>query len=160
MDNLISNASKDCLAQKQRKDQAKPEAAAKAVVAAEPDERAEAVPVKLVEVLADEASPNSMTTVIVSVGESVVSGVSARLGGSVLESVAVATGKAVERAYPGTRFRLEDIQLAESREGKRVATVTAQVTNQQGSRPVSGAAAVNDDLYFSVAEATIEAFLS
>ena len=85
---------------------------------------------------------------------------SARLGGSALHSVAVAAGKAVERAYPGTRFRLDDIQLADTREGKRVATVTAEVTDAKGSRPVSGVASVEDDLYFSVAEATIEAFLS
>ena len=39
-------------------------------------------------------------------------------------------------------------------------SITAQITDANGSRPVSGVAPVGDDLYFSVAEATVGAFLS
>ena len=162
LDNLINLASKDCLAQKKLKD-------SQSKLTAEPSEakalgsmRSAKLRIdgpKLVDVLADEHSPNSMTTVILSIGDGIVSGVSARMGGSALESVASATGKAVERAFPGTQFRVEEIHLAET-DGRKIATVTAQVSDTSGSRPASGAVNVADDLYFSVAEATLEAFIN
>ncbi len=161
LDNLINLASKNCLAQKQLKDReamASAPAEAKALVSVRAAKLRADWP-KLVDVLADEQSPNSMTTVILSIGEGIVSGVSARMGGSALESVASATGKAVERAFPGTQFRVEEIHLGETA-GQKIATVTAQVSDANGSRPASGAVNVADDLYFSVAEATLEAYIN
>ncbi len=158
LDNLINLASKDCLAQKELKERERP-TGTKSAGSGRPA-IIEHPGVKLVDVLADDQSPNSMTTVILSVGEGIVSGVSARMGGSTLDSIASATSKAVERAYPGTQIRIEEIRLAESAEGQRIATVTAQLTDTKGSRPVSGAATVADDLFFSVAAATLEAYNS
>lgn len=161
LDNLINLASKNCLAQKKLKE-SDSKTSATSERKQEGSMRSAKLRVdgpKLVDVLADEHSPNSMTTVILSIGDGIVSGVSARMGGSALESVASATGKAVERAFPGTQFRIEEIHLAES-EGRKIATVTAQVSDNSGSRPASGAVDVADDLYFSVAEATLEAYIN
>lgn len=172
LDNLINLASKDCLANKARKDLAAAKVLAPAMAVAASHEaapatepvrsamKAAASDVRLVDVLADDQSPNSMTTVILSVGEGIASGVSARMGGSTLQSVASATAKAVERAFTGSQLRIEDLHLGESPVGQRVATVSGHLTDTKGTRPVIGAVAVGENLYWSVAEATLEAFFN
>lgn len=162
LDNLINLASKNCLAQKRRREAQPMQTAVASVRVLEPEpkapSRAASSNVRLVDVLADEQAPNSFTTVNLSIGEDIVSGVSAKMGGSTLQSVATATGKAVEKAYPGSQLRIEDIHLGESNGGQKIVTVLAQLTDQKGSRAVSGAVAVADNLYSSVANATLEAF--
>lgn len=171
LDNLINHASKAALAQKKAKKAAEDEAL-KTTVASTPEPTttsnptpSPAVPAsvvnrnaKLVEVLVDENAPNSMTTVILSLGEGVTSGVSARMGGSVSMSVAQAAAKALERAYPGIGIRIEDVHLMNGRESERIASVRLQITDSTGVRTGSGALEVREDVYFSVAGATLEAF--
>ena len=178
LDNLINLASKAALAHKQAKkaaeEEARKEAAAQEAptpqagpeaTAVQPTQPASVSPAtvvnrnaRLVEVLVDENAPNSMTTVILSLGEGVTSGVSARMGGSVSMSVAQATAKALERAYPGIGIRVEDVHLMNGRETERIASVRLQITDANGVRTGSGAITVREDVYFTVAGATLEAF--
>ncbi|MBI1756002.1 MAG: diguanylate cyclase [Fimbriimonas ginsengisoli] len=165
LDNLINLASQDCNAKKRAQGQAKPALAPQPVVASR-EAVAERYPrvghpdLNVVEVLVEETNPNSMTTVLLAAGEAIVSGVSARMGGLATKSVAAATAKAIERAYPGSFMRVDDLQLTDGGGGMRVATITAQVTDSGGSRQASGAAEVTADLYQGVAEATLQAFFS
>lgn len=180
VDNLINKASQAALTHKRAKKAAEEAALEAAKVAASappavptviPSSTPQAQPVaqaasaiapnrnaRLVEVLVDENAPNSMTTVILSLGEGVTSGVSARMGGSVSFSVAQATAKALERAYPGVGIRVEDVHLMNGRDSERIASVRLQITDASGVRTGSGAVEVREDVYFSVAGASLEAF--
>jgi RNA-splicing ligase RtcB len=158
LDNLINLASKDCLEKKKNRETPKPAEEPQEAALAEP--KAAKPPVKLVDVLADDQSPQSMTTVILAVGEGIVSGVSARMGGSTMQSVAAAAGRALEHAYPESQLKIEDIQMSEGQTGQKIVTVSGKVTDREGTRQVSSAVALGSDLYSSVAEATVGAFLS
>jgi diguanylate cyclase (GGDEF)-like protein len=162
MDNLINLASRDCIAQKQSKPRpvvvaddapshTEQQAARKEapVATAKPTAR-------ILSVYAEENSPTSQ--VVVSVDNGVVSGVSARSGRSVLESVAVATCKALERAYPGSALEIENVNLSEGPEGQRLVTVSGNIDKGKGPVTVGGVHEVERDLYTGVAEATLQAF--
>jgi IMP dehydrogenase len=150
LDNLINLASQDCIRQKKVKQ------AAEIVPEAKPAQD----DLKVLSVIAEENSPNALTQVVLHVGESVVSGVHARMGRPVLESVAIATGQALERAFEGTNLEPKMVNLTEGSNGERLVMITAQLDRDGKSMPVSGVKAVGRDLYVSVAEATVEAFQS
>ena len=158
LDNLINLASKDCIAQKNARqalaDRDLPSlAAVELPVPPSPQES-----IRVVSVFADDHTSNSLTQVIISVGEAVVSGVSARMGKSVIESIAQATAKALERKFPDRPMTINDIHLTQSAEGQRLVTVSAQVLHEDQSLVVGGVKAVEQDLYSDVALATIQAF--
>jgi hypothetical protein len=88
----------------------------------------------------------------------VFSGVSARTGRSLLESVAIATGKALERGFPGHAVRVEEIRMAEGPERQRLVSVAGQLSDGTRTLPIDGVAKVDQDLYSSVANATVNAF--
>lgn len=158
LDNLINLASKDCLSKKAPPKRT--EAPAQALVdVVEPPAPRVGGP-KVVNVFADENAPSALTQVILKVGDRVVSGVSAQSGRPVIESVAMATTKALERAYPNSSFRVADINLGESQDGQRMVSVAGQVIDGDRSILAGGAESVTTDLYTTVAEATIQAFLS
>jgi IMP dehydrogenase len=150
LDNLINLASQDCIRQKK----------AKQAVVELPDAKPTQEDLRVLSVIAEENSPNALTQVVLHVGESVVSGVHARMGRPVLESVAIATGKALERAFEGTNLEPKMVNLTEGSNGERLVMITAQLDRNGKSMPVSGVKAVGRDLYVSVAEATVEAFQS
>lgn len=164
LDNLINLASKDCLAQKAAAQAPPPPAAlGRAAVNVSPPAAPEPEPepeTKVIGVYADEVSTNGMTTVILGHGDAVVSGVNSRLGRPVIESVAVATARALERAFPETMIQVQDIHLAESDTGKKLVHVSAQVVAGERTLAASGVIPVDRDLYRSVAEATVQAILS
>jgi IMP dehydrogenase len=152
LDNLINLASQECILQKRSKPTA-------ATPQAEQKEEA-----KVLSVIAEENSPTALTQVVLSVnngvGDSVVSGVHARMGRPVLESVAIATSKALHRAFPAVTLEPKMVNLTEGTNGERLVMVTAQMDRNGAGVPVSGVKAVGRDLYVSVAEATVEAFQS
>jgi IMP dehydrogenase len=158
MDNLINLASRDCIQQKQNKP--KPVLDAHSPVEQQAEEKlSESAPsVKVLSVYAEDSSPTSLTQVVVSVGEGVVTGVNARVGRSVLESVAVATVKALERAFPGSALEIDNVNLSEGPEGQRLVTVSGHVDTGGGPKAVGGVQEVDRDLYTCVAEATLQAF--
>lgn len=152
LDNLINLASQECILLKRNKPTATPP---------QEDQKEEA---KVLSVIAEENSPTALTQVVLSVsgrgGDSVVSGVHARMGRPILESVAVATSKALHRAFPAATLEPKMVNLTEGANGERLVMVTAQMDQNGTAVPVSGVKAVGRDLYVSVAEATVEAFQS
>ncbi|HJP82601.1 MAG TPA: GGDEF domain-containing protein [Fimbriimonadaceae bacterium] len=160
LDNLINLASKDCIAQKNAKQtlakRDTPEVAAVEI----PATTLTTVPIRVVSVYADDHTANSLTQVILSIGESVVSGVSSRMGRPVIESIASATAKALERKYPDRRMTINDIHLTQNAEGERLVTVSAQIQVGEQSFPVGGVKVVHQDLYGDIALATLQAFQS
>ncbi len=166
LDNLINLASKDCIAQKNAKEtlnQRETHNVANVAVAAVTVDENEMVaepisPIKVVSVFADDHTANSLTQVIISVGDAVVSGVSARMGKSVIESIALATAKALERRYPERPMQISDIHLTQAADGRRMVTISAHVQSEDQAVPVGGVKAVEHDLYTDVAQATLMAF--
>lgn len=162
LDNLINLASKDCIAQKNAKTavvhQELPTIAITAVAPEPVPVLGPSAPINVVSVFADDHTSNSLTQVIISVGDAVVSGVSARMGKSVIESIALATAKALERRYPERPMLVSDIHLTQAPDGKRMVTVSAQVQVEGNAVPVGGVKTVEQDLYTDVAMATLQAF--
>lgn len=152
MDNLINLASKAALAQKVGKKGGP--AVQPAGTAAVPSED-----VKVVSVFADDASPSSMTQVILQSHGGVVSGVSSRSGKPVADSIANAAVKALERSFPGTTLQIIEINLSEGAGGKRFVSISGQYADSNGPRSAGAAVSVTGDVYTAVAEATVEAFL-
>jgi IMP dehydrogenase len=166
LDNLINLASKDCIAQKSAKQalEERDQPMMAVVDLPQPVNMLPTVPVaptgpiRVISVFADDHTSNSLTQVIISVGDAVVSGVSARMGKSVIESIAHATAKALERKFPDRPMQISDIHLTQSPEGERLVTVSAQVMNGDSAYPVGGVKTVDQDLYSDVALATLQAF--
>ncbi|MCC7228771.1 MAG: diguanylate cyclase [Fimbriimonadaceae bacterium] len=160
LDNLINLASKDCIAQKTAKnDIAEREIThVAAVEVRDAPPQMELGPLKIVSVFADDHTSNSLTQVIVSAGEAVVSGVCARMGKSVIESIAIATAKALERKFPERPMQINDIHLTQSADGNRLVTISAHVSHGEQTYPVGGVKTVEQDLYTDVATATLQAF--
>jgi len=151
LDNLINLASQECIVQKRNK----PSKAVVAMAAAKTQD------VRVLSVIADENSPTALTQVVLSIADSVVSGVHARMGRPVLESVAIATGKAMQRHFEDGNLTPKMVNLTEGTNGERFVMITAEMERGGGPpEPVSGVKAVGRDLYVSVAEATVEAFQS
>lgn len=163
LDNLINLASKDCIAQKNAKF-ALEEREVHVLAAVEvpqisiPPVEDALGPIRVVSVFADDHTSNSLTQVIISIGDAVVSGVSARMGKSVIESIAHATAKALERKFTDRQMVISDIHLTQSADGSRLVTVSAQVNHGEQVYPVGGVKTVDQDLYSDVALATLQAF--
>lgn len=143
LDNLINLASTDCLAQKGRAPrQSKPSGVTRPEV-------------QVLSVLFDENNPSSLTQVVLSFGENVMSGVHARTGKSLIESVAIATLKALERAYPDVVLEFGEVNLRETPAGDRLVTVTGRITDGKGTVEFDNSQPASGDLYENVAQAAI-----
>ncbi len=159
LDNLINLASKDCLAKKIGAVVAEDELVGESEGG--PILEIHTTPeIRVVNVFADENSPTALTQVILRLGDQVISGVSARMGRPVIQSVASATSKALERAFTGSSFKVGDINLSESKEGQRLVSVAGQFSQDDRTVLTGGVGLVSTDLYTSVAEATVQAFVS
>jgi IMP dehydrogenase len=175
LDNLINFASRDCIGQKpppRMSELVEPIEPPVTVAIEELPPEPAPVPnpvaasttqlglVRVVSVFADDQALNSLTQVILSVGENVVSGISSRMGKPVIESVATATVKALERGFPDHPMKVGDIHLSEGPQGQKLVSISGQLTSGDRTVPVGGVETVEQDLYKSVAEATLQAFLS
>ena len=80
------------------------------------------------------------------------------MGKSVIESIAQATAKALERKFPDRPMQINDIHLTQSPEGHRLVTVSAQISQGERNFAVGGVRTVDQDLYTDVATATLQAF--
>jgi len=157
LDNLINMASRECMAAKAAKQKRKAAEQNGALAVAEVEDVTPEVTPKfsVAGVYFDERATNGVTTVILTDGTSVVSGAHSRAGKPALESISIATAKAVERAYPGTPISLEDIHLVESGENRLVS-----VSLRVGDQALSGVYVLQDDLYEAAAAATLAALAS
>jgi diguanylate cyclase (GGDEF)-like protein len=145
IDNLINIASKNCIANKKR---SRPEP--------EPVETANSA-YAVLGVYADEEDSEGIITVVVGNGAGVFSGAENRQGKSVVDTIALATAKAMSKAKPGTSLNVSAIDLMEEGDSRFV-SVSGLARNGQGERTVSAARQVDADLATAVVEATIEAF--
>lgn len=115
-------------------------------------------PLSILEVLADAADANSVTTVSIEAGEMTVTGVCPRKGGSVVKSVALATANAIAQIRPDIKLEIREVNLTESETGVRFISVigTSRINGEE--QPIGGVGTVGRNLYQTVAEATLQAY--
>ncbi len=153
LDNLINLASQDCIAQKPTEKASEPGEERMA-----PEATRELRP-EVVGVYTDERSANALTTVFLKVGTNVVSGMHHRGGKDPLESVAIATGKALERVYTEAALQVQEV-VSTGEDDSRTVTVTGQLVQGDASTPAAGTHSADPDALTAAAEATIEAVAS
>jgi diguanylate cyclase (GGDEF)-like protein len=153
LDNLINLASKDAQARKAERKAMRENASEAASGASGAD-------IAVIDVGADDSSPRALTTVMLSRGEAIVSGVHARGTLPLIESVVHATAKAVEKLLHEVRFVLQDVRLAEDPSGGRTVAVSGRVIGSERESSVTGARRIEADLYLATAQATLDAVLS
>ncbi|HTQ11453.1 MAG TPA: hypothetical protein VMI31_15415, partial [Fimbriimonadaceae bacterium] len=131
---------------------------AHAIVEERPVEPKAKGPMRIDSVVAEAADANSVTHVSVRVGDRIVSGVCPRKGGSVLRSVALATINAIVQVDPDVKLDVRDVYMTESENGVRFISVTGTGRVGGEERPIGGVGTVGRDLYFTIAEATLQAY--
>jgi len=149
IDNLINMASKQCSINKLR---ARGEPIPETLT-----ERKVNAAVRVLGVYTDESSSSGVSTVILSYGESIVSGADARGEKTMAHSLAAATAKALERAMGDAPYEVLAVEQVESTSGN-VVSVTGSIAGGSVERSVSGVRPVVQDLATAVVEATIQAF--
>jgi len=149
IDNLINIASKNCQANKRR-------------ARGEEPQQKKASPqteYKVLGIFADENIASGVTTVIISGNGQVLSGADSKGPKTIVESIANATARAMERLNSNQGLEVLAIDLLE--DGKvQVVSVTGMVHNGHEHRSVSAAKRVSGELANAVVETTIQAFQS
>jgi len=175
LDNLVNLASRDCLAKKEgpvaaqseTESKVEPSVPTQAVVSAPIEEVREAeskmevgaAPIPIVETVQADDEPNSLTYVVIRVGEKQFVGTSVKMGHTKADSVAIATGKALEKAYPDIRVTIDSINVESA---GSTDLVTARVRTVKGNfeRDVTAQAEANGDLEDTIGLAVISAVLA
>lgn len=154
LDDLISLASKDCTRQKESS-----MSRAAAFIAEPESAKPSRKPQKIgvVQVQFDERELEGATQVVLKVDDKIFAGVHNRSGHSAGDSVALATANALESAVGRLEMSVQNTQSMDNSSGQKLVTVSV-VRDGERSLPVAGVALVEDDLYRSIAEATIQAF--
>lgn len=161
IDNLINMASKDAQQKKAAKKSAVGRGAPQQESAAAGEEKPAArKEVFVVDVGVDETSPGALTTVMLSKGVQIVSGVHARAGKPLIESVVLATAKALERLFPEVSFVPSEVRLSEGENGLRAVTVGGRLSWSGTEEAVSASRRVEGDVYLTAANATVDAVFS
>lgn len=150
LDNLINLASQECLALKPH---AEAETASEPE-GREPSEGSRTPPPRpdVVGVYTDERSPNALTTVFLKVGTNVVSGMHHRAGKTAVESVAIATGKALERVVPGLELTVESAQALDD-----TVSVACRLRRDGNESAATQEAPAGEEALASAAQATVDA---
>ncbi len=164
LDNLINTASRESTLKKREKAQAaRPSSQLEgeaqtpgATPAPIPTAKA---PMAVVEVHADDTQVHGLTTVILSRGDALISGVQSRSGRSAVESIALATAKALDRAFPGVRVVVKDVRLIERPGGTRIVEVVGSATHSGVESEISGTCEAGADVFRAVAQATLQSVL-
>ncbi|MCZ7580065.1 MAG: GGDEF domain-containing protein [Fimbriimonadaceae bacterium] len=164
LDNLINTASRESTLKKREKAQAaRPSAQLEgeaqtpgATPAPIPTAKA---PMAVVEVHADDTQVHGLTTVILSRGDALISGVQSRSGRSAVESIALATAKALDRAFPGVRVVVKDVRLIERPGGTRIVEVVGTAAHSGVESEISGTCEAGADVFRAVAQATLQSVL-
>jgi IMP dehydrogenase len=115
-------------------------------------------PLRIAVVAADAADANSVTQVSVEAGNTTVTGVCPRKGGSVLKSIALATANAISQLRPDVKLEVRELNLTESETGIRFISVVGVSKINGEDQPIGGVGTVGRDLYLTVAEATLQAY--
>ena len=175
LDNLVNLASRDCLAKKEgpvvvqsgTESDEEPPVPTQAVVSAPIEEvrgaeskmEVGAAPMPIVETVQADDEPNSLTYVVIRIGEKQFVGTSVKMGHTKADSVAIATGKALEKAYPDIRVTIDSINVESA---GSTDLVTARVRTVKGNfeRDVTAQAEANGDLEDTIGLAVISAVLA
>ncbi len=160
LDNLINLASKECMKSKAASKSARVLLSAEGETSHVQAPRAGELRITVVDVGADDRSSSALTPVMLSRGETIVSGVHSRAGMPLIESVVLATARALERLFPDLQFHLGEVRLIEPDDDERAVVVSARVGRGGIERESSSVRRVDRDLYIAAAEATVEAVVS
>ena len=175
LDNLVNLASRDCLTKKEgvasleqdSDSEPDPIIPAHAVVSAPTEIRSsgessvepEPSPIPVVETVQADDEPNSLTYVVIRVAEKQFVGTSVKMGSSKADSIAIATGKALEKAFPDTKVTIDSVTVEQAGSTE---LVTTRVRTIKGNyeRDVTAQAEANGDLEDTIGLAVISAFLA
>ena len=157
LDNLINLASKDCIAHKRSMQGSLP-LEKDDIALVQPGGVAPRQMPKVVGVYSDENAPNSLTIVILNAAGTIVSGVHQRAGKTVVQSIAAATGKALQRLDRDTQYVVDDVLMVEEPGGDKLLTINGRVVRGDEEKEASTMMVVSEDLYRSTVEATMQAF--
>lgn len=155
IDNLINLASRDCQRNKRPKNAA--------VIAPSHGFEAQEVqarPITVVSVHDAKKQSGSLTTVILSTGDAVFSGIYSRVRETVHQSIALATCQALQRISPDHQLSIDEVYHEEREDGERYVTVVGHLKSAELEVAVSAAEVVDDDVNLAVAKATIAAFVN
>ena len=100
-----------------------------------------------------------MTYVVIRVGDKQFVGTSVKMGHSKAESIAIATGKALEKAFPGVKVNIDSV-LIESKGSTDLVTARVRTTKGNLERDVTAQAEANGDLEDTIGLAVFSAFLA
>jgi IMP dehydrogenase len=113
----------------------------------------------VVETIDANEEPNSLSYVVLSTPKGLSVGVGIRMGNSTAEAVAYATGKALEKAYPGKYIQVDHLDV--TRAGKtELVTIDVKVGDGKFDTGVTAKSESNGDLYQTVSAAMIMAFFA
>lgn len=165
LDNLVNLASRDCMAKKETLSDRAPERAP--VPDTETSEDTEepishavvSAPLPVIETIQADDEPNSLTYVVIRVDDKLFVGVSPKMGHSKAESVAIATGKALEKAYPETKVTIDSVNV-ERAGSTELVTTQVRTIRDKFERDVTAQAEANGDLDETVGLAVISAYLA
>lgn len=158
LDSLINLASRDCIARKARPPEEDETASALPREETSPPFVDPAAPpeVQVVAIHSD-ASPYSITEVRLSRGDREAAGAHARNAGALVQSVAIATARALEKLSPGRGVRLDEVTLEETSDPPRLRLRGAVVAGGR-SAPVQIEVPVGEDALRTASEAVLQAF--
>ncbi len=172
LDNLVNLASRDCLSKKEGvlSSQTTVESLDELVEAQAAESKpidatnvdpsavdAEAIPV--VETVQADDEPNSLTYVVIRAGDKQFVGTSVKMGHSKAESIALATAKALEKAYPDVKVTIDSV-VVESAGSTDLITTRVRTIKGNFERDVTAQAEANGDLEDTIGLAVISAFLA
>ena len=188
VDNLVNLASKDCLAKKAVESNpvsnavtldgesltpkiptvmSEPETASKTsipVVTTQVADVPRPVPDKAftgpaIETIQADDEPGSLTYVVIKFEGRLSVGVSPKMGSSRIESIAIATGKALEKAFPDTKVTVDSVN-AERAGSTELVTARVRAVRDGLERDITAQAEANGDLDDTVGLVVISAFLA
>lgn len=148
LDSLINIASKNCIENKHKKRPMDSERGVAQMAVLTPS-------VHLVN--ADETAQESPTTVWLSVGGQLLQGLHLRGDKPLIESVAIATGRALERIHLGKEVVVDNIHLVQGPQGERMVAFTGRIRSDRGEVPIAAHEMVDGNLYKSTAQAVVVA---
>lgn len=164
VDNLVNMASRDCQARKITDGKIEsaeipseePAIDPPANLVSTPEQKQPPADALILETVQVDSDENSLTYVVLRRGESQHVGVGLKMGRTDAESVAHATAKAIERAFPGDSILIESLQVLRAGSTELVRLKT-KITSNQLEHEVETEAEANGDLFETVAHAVISA---
>jgi hypothetical protein len=113
----------------------------------------------VVETVQADEDPNSLTYAVVRSSGGLSVGTSLKMGRSLAESIAIATAKALEKAYPESSITIDSLIVTKAGSTELISLETT-VVRDGFQRSVKAEVEANDDLGESVASGVISAFFA